>query len=160
MTNKLSMKGTFPALVFVASAAVAALMCGIGSGLGYLPPFMATAAVLANAGANIRKTIVATLVVYLISIAVGSAAHALLPATASSTVLFCAVGYLLCVISKQQHPPALALLAVVFVRQPDIVDSLWLLGTALAVAVAAAVAHRVGLPVLPKRSPPSTETGS
>lgn len=158
MTGKLMMQGTHPALVFVTSAAVAALMCSAGSGLGYLPPFMATAAVLANAGANIRKTVLAMLVVYLISIAVGSAGHALLPAAASSSILFCAIGFLLCVISRQQHPPALALLALVFTRQPGIVDSLWLLGTALAVAGGAMAAHRIGSFVLMKRSP-STEIG-
>jgi len=140
------------AFVFAVSAAVAATLCYLGDGLTYLAPFMATAAVLANAGAILRKACVATVVVYLISLLVGTVGSMWLPATPSTVVLCCTVGFLLCVSTAQQHPPALALLAVVFIRQPALFNLLWLGGTALAIATMAAIANQASLAVLSKRA--------
>lgn len=124
-------------LVFAMAATAAAICCGLGAGLAYLAPFLASAALLANAGAAIRKAALATMVVYGICIATGGVGQFLPTDGAAALLLCCCFGFLLCLLAKQQHPPALALLALVFLRRPDVWQSLWLLGTASAVVLVA-----------------------
>ncbi|WP_035055926.1 hypothetical protein [Andreprevotia chitinilytica] len=149
--TRLTLEGAQRVFVFALSATAAAIACRFGGGSAYLAPFLATAAVLAGAGKEIQQAVVSTLVVYAISIVIGTLGHVLLPASPSAVVLACAAGFLLCVLSKRQHPPALALLALVFTRQPDVLASIGLLGTALAAALAAVAGHRINMGVLLKR---------
>lgn len=129
--------------VFGMGALLSAALCyGSGTAL-YLAPFMASAAVLANAGPAVGKAAVAAVAAYLISIAIGSAA-ALLPDAAPALVpLLCVAGFLCCALSRQQHPPALALLAVIFLRPPGAEGLAWLVVVTLLLGLASVVTYRV-----------------
>lgn len=145
------MKEMQRATVFATSAATVACLCQLNGGLNYLAPYLASSAVLANAGPQLRHTLVATIVVYAMSILLGALGPHVLPASPFSIVLLCLVAHSLCMASSHHHPPALALLAVVFLRQPDWQGVMWLQLTALGMAVVATTAHRISLVSLPKR---------
>lgn len=140
-----------PAIVFAASVAAAVSLCSVGAGPGYLAPFMATAAVLANTDANIRSAAVTIVAAYLICILLGAVTSLIGPVTVTVAALVCLVGFLLCMLLKRQHPPALAMLAVVFLHSPGSGGVMWLVGTAVAVPLLAVAVHLASTSVLSKR---------
>ncbi len=117
------------ALLFTLYASAAAATCQWSGTLPYLAPFIASAALLANAGEQLKKSLVATAVVYGISILIAGLAIYLLAINLFNAVLWCALCYIICLCLSQQHPPAMALLLVLIMRPPTVADSLGLLLT-------------------------------
>lgn len=111
------------ALLFLVYASVTTVICQWSDTLAYLAPFIASAALLANVGDQLKKTLVATAVVYATCILFATLASYLMPINLFGAVLGCGVGYLICLSLSQQHPPAMALLFVLIMRPPTVAEN-------------------------------------
>lgn len=112
------------ALFFILYAGAAAIACQVSGSMIYLAPFIATAALLANAGNQVSKALTSTLLVYGVTLLIAIIASKLMIVSAVAAVILCALAYLLCLSVSHQHPPAMALLYVLLMR-PLRVSELW-----------------------------------
>lgn len=133
------MKPVHALITFILVALTAALLCTVTGNSSFLAPLLASAAVLAGAGDSNNSALTAMLVANAICLITGSLAILFLAPTTLMVVLVCALAYLLCLLLKQTHPPALALLAVLLMQTPDLVHSMYLLVSVLMMALIAAL---------------------
>ena len=139
--------GTF--VICTALAAVLGKFAGVSD---YVAPMLATAGVLANAGQHTRQAALSTVVVYLVCVITGVLGYLLLPATSAAMVVAASCAYITCQLLRRQHPPALAVLALVFLRKPDLLQSATLILAGSAMAALALACNQFGARVLPKSS--------
>ncbi len=114
--------------------------------MSYLAPLMASAAVLANAGTTVKPVLRATLFAYMAYLLLAALASLWLPAVPMQMLLLCATGFLLGMILFGQHPPALALLAVLSMHPADIHTMAWLMLSVMSMLLGAMSVH-----LLPRR---------
>ncbi|SMC26812.1 hypothetical protein SAMN02745857_02600 [Andreprevotia lacus DSM 23236] len=139
MTERLALMGK--SLRFAVPAALAAVLLSRAGQPGYLPPLLATAALLANAG---LPAIRATGVAYLLCVLAGLVLHALWPASLPALLAGAVAVFVILQALGLGHPPALAMLGLLALRGADMAALL-----AIAAAVAAMALATWGLSRLP-----------
>ena len=129
---------------FVICTVVAAVLGKFAGLADYFAPLVATAGVLANAGQHTRQVALSTAVAYLVCVITGALGYLLLPATSAAMVATASCAYITCQLLRRQHPPALAVLALVFLRKPDLLQSAMLILAGSAMAAVALAWHQFG----------------
>ena len=147
---KLQQDALWAAATFVICTALAAVLGKFAGVADYFAPMVATAGVLANAGSQMRQVALNTVVVYLVCVIAGALGYLLLPASSSAMLAAASCAYLTCQLLQRQHPPALAVLVLVFLRQPDLQQSAMLILTACAMAAVAWSCQQIRMRLITK----------
>ena len=143
----------WPASTFVICTAVAAILGQFAGVADYFAPMVATAGVLANARQHTLQVALSTVVVYLVCVIMGTMGYLLLPANSTAMVAAASCAYIICQLLRHQHPPALAVLVLVCLRKPDLLQSAMLILTGSAMAGVASAWSQFGAWVVTKDFP-------